>query len=215
MRALADLSAVMCIRHVETIFQYLSSVFQYDSLFQSKKKSEVPSPSTITVPEVSAIRYEAERKKAAMLEKFRKKKPEELEPEISEDVHAFRHRRNLPAEADYLGLNTGYVGDYHYHQQNYTPQPGRAEGADDEEVEWEVDESAYDDAEPPMSYIRPPRFDGSQDDAGQAEEANPAYGPQPGAMWTANYKYQDVQQILGKISDERTRKITRNLAVET
>ncbi|GAU92265.1 hypothetical protein RvY_04366 [Ramazzottius varieornatus] len=169
---------------------------EYDSLFQSKKRSEVSSSPTVIVPEVSAIRFQAEQKKAAMLEKYKKKKPEEIQPEVPEDPHYFHRRHYPPAGADYLGLNAGFMPDYHYPAHS-SGHPGEQAGADDEEVEWEVDESAYNDSEPSsMGYAHPPRFDSGQLDPSQAEIPGPAYGLQPGAVWTANYKYDDVQQIL-------------------
>ena len=61
---------------------------------------------------------------------------------------------------------------------------------EDEDVGWEVDESAYGNDDYALGA--------SEYASHQRHPPPPILGPQPGAMWTANYKYQDVRNILGK-----------------
>jgi hypothetical protein len=144
----------------------------------TKKKKETSTTETVKALGATQIRYEAEMKKAELLRKYMKKAPvEEPDWDDEEQEGAEQSVYYPPAEPDYLGLNARAVGNVRF------AEPDTQDG---EDLGWEVDESAYQTEEFALTGLEY-----------QQRAEQPVFGPQPGAVWTANYKYQDVRDILG------------------
>ncbi|OQV26040.1 hypothetical protein BV898_00170 [Hypsibius exemplaris] len=168
-----------------------SSVF--DQMFARKRK-DTNTTETIKVQGASQIRYEAEMKKAQLLQKYRKKalveEPEDDDLDFEQQYAAAQAEYVPPAEPDYLGLSARGIGNVCFAETPQTHQQsgGSAATTGEEETEWEVDESAYEADDYALGTA-------AEYEAQMPQQ--PAYNvPLPGAMWTANYKYQDVQNIL-------------------
>ncbi|XP_055337728.1 proline-rich protein PRCC-like [Paramacrobiotus metropolitanus] len=141
-----------------------------------KKPLEKPSaPSGSRVCSVDSMLEEAEIKRMQAIQSFLKK-PKSAANDARQQAVVQRE----PAEsADYLGLNSGNLEDY-----------GAA--AADDDLQWEVDASAYADDDSytsPQDYpYEPPQPEHNLTPSGMH--------PPTGTVWTANYKYQDVQNIV-------------------
>ena len=84
----------------------------------TKRKKETNTTETIKVQGASQIRYEAEMKKAELLQKYMKKAPEP-EPDYEDDYDeeygaGGQAQYHPPAEPDYLGLNARAIGNVRF-----------------------------------------------------------------------------------------------------